>query len=132
MDGVALGQVLLRVFPFYHVYHSTNTPYGSSPTCCFYQKNSRTMSGNFPKASAVSEIGNRCTENNFHVVFKELICTNMIKINFKGTRNPERTGAVQITESSGCVREACFLRFLRSALGFPFIFTCPVVFPLSN
>jgi hypothetical protein len=52
VDNVALGQY----FGFSSQYHSTDGPYSSSFTRCFYYKDKRSKPGNLPKSNVLSEI----------------------------------------------------------------------------
>jgi hypothetical protein len=47
-------------------YHSTNTPYSSSSTCCSYQKDKRAKLENFENAMA---FGNRGAVDRKHLIF---------------------------------------------------------------
>ena len=71
VEKVAQGRVFLRVFRvFPYQYHSTNSPYPSSGTCCSYQKDKRAKTRSLPKSNVLSKIEDNSLESTSYFILK--------------------------------------------------------------
>jgi hypothetical protein len=59
-------------------YHSNSAPCSYASGCCSYQKDRRTKTGNLPKPSVLSEIGQHLIDRCCHVVLKFMLQTDLV------------------------------------------------------